>query len=95
MFNIYAYANIDDEIDAIKNASTKDKFKLMNSFKKKIIKMRDNERILAIKKLAIMSKSKNSSHTLKIIKNNIKKRDMQGHIENQVEDHIADEKNNK
>jgi len=67
----------------------------MNSFKKKIIKMQENKRILAIKKLATMSKSKNSLHTIKIMKNHIKKIDMHGHIENQVEDHIQDEKNNK
>jgi len=89
------YGNIDDEIDAIKNASSKDKFKLMNNFKKKVIKMQENERILAIQKLATMSKSKKSSHTIKIIKNHINKRDMQGHIENQVEEHIQDEKSDK
>jgi len=67
----------------------------MNKFKNRVIKMQENQRIVAIKKLANMSKSKNSKYTIKIITNHINKRDMQGHIENQVEDHIQDEKNNK
>lgn len=90
-----SYGSIDDQIDAIKNASSKDKFKLMNKFKKIVIKMQEKQRILAIKKLASMSKSTKSSDTLKVINNHIKKRDMQGRIENQVEDHIQDEKNRK
>jgi len=95
LFFVHSYGNIDEQIDAIKNASSKDKFILMNKFKKEVIKMQEKERILAINKLAKMSKSKNSIHTLKIMRNHIKKRDIQGHIENQIQEHMGVEKNVK
>ena len=89
------YGNIDDEIDNIRNASNQDRFKLMNAFKKKIIKMKQKERIKAIKKLSSLSNKKKNKKILKEIEKTHQKSKnranrIQGHIENEAEDHIED-----
>ncbi len=87
------YANIDDDIDSIKNASNRDRFKLMNALKKKIIKMKQKERIKAIKKLSRLSNKRKTRKILKEIEKRHKKSHkrvnrIQGDIENEAENHI-------
>jgi len=58
------YANIDAQIDAIRNAPVSERFKLMNAFKKEVIHMHKKERIMAISKLSSMTSSKHGSRVL-------------------------------
>jgi len=62
------YANIDDDIQKIQNAPPSERYKLMNEFKKKLIKMNEKKRIDAIKKLGKKSNSKNIKQALEEIK---------------------------
>lgn len=60
IFSIYihpCYANIDSQIEAIQHASDSEKFKLMNAFKKKLIRMKEKERLDAMAKLLHDSKN--------------------------------------
>jgi len=59
---------MDSEIEAIRKAPVSQRFKLMNAFKKKIIKMQEKERIKAIVKLKNISKSKHGSRALEELK---------------------------
>ena len=72
------FADIDAEIEAIQNASVQERFKLMNTFKQKLIQMRQEERSNAIDKLKSMAKNphinasiENSSSEEKILEENI------------------------
>ena len=62
------YANIDDDIQEIQNAPPSKRYKLMNAFKKKLIKMNEKKRIEAIKKLGKKSNSKNTKQALEELK---------------------------
>ena len=83
------HADIDAQIDAIKHASVKDRFKLMNAFKRNLIKMKEEERIKAIKKLSETSNSQQAKEALSELKENTKRR----HIQKQLETHHIDEDN--
>jgi len=74
--------SIDDKIKALKNAPTKDKFKLMNSIKKEIASMHQKERLKAIKKL---QKNIDTNRTSK----NILSKDTKIKVENQAEKTIS------
>ncbi|SHO80697.1 hypothetical protein MNB_SV-15-300 [hydrothermal vent metagenome] len=77
------YGNsIDDKIKALKNAPTKEKFKLMNAIKKEIASMHQKERFKAIKKL--QKNMDNNQSTKKIISKDIKIK-----VENQAEKTIS------
>lgn len=91
LLSIYPiYANIDEDIDNIRNASNSERFKLMNAFKKKIIKMKQKERIKAIQKLSRVNNKKNRGLIKEMRKSKSKKR----HIDNRIQDHIENEAQN-
>ncbi len=58
------YGNIDNLIEAIKKAPPSLRYKLMNQFKREIVKMNEQERIKAIKKLTQHNPSKNAQSVL-------------------------------
>lgn len=64
LMSIPMYANIDARIDEIKKAPIEERFKLMNAFKKDVIKMQNQERINAITKLKEIT---NSPHSKKVL----------------------------
>ncbi|MDQ7047494.1 MAG: hypothetical protein Q9M39_07685 [Sulfurovum sp.] len=83
LFTYPNYADIDAQIQAIQNASVKDRFKLMNAFKKRLMKMQEKERIEAVKKLSKNSKKKHAKKVLKELEENTKRANIQKHIEHQ------------
>jgi len=82
------HADIDAQIDAIKNASIEERFKLMNAFKRDLIKMKEEERIKAITKLSEKSDKAHAKKALDELKQNAKRKDIQSHIEHH---HIDDD----
>ncbi len=82
-------ANVDAQIEAIKNASVKERFKLMNEFKKGLIQMKEEERIKAMTKLTIQSKNKHAKKALDELIEHTKRKN----IENHIEHHSIDENN--
>ena len=77
------FCDIDAEIEAIQNAPINERFKLMNSFKQKLIKMREVEREKAIKKLTAKTKNAHPSDTIK--------KEVAHEIENSLEEEIEEE----
>jgi len=75
------HADIDSQIDAIKNASVEERFKLMNAFKRDLIKMKEEERIKAITKLSKKSSKIHAKKALDELKENAKRRNIQKHLE--------------
>ena len=82
------HADIDAQIDAIKNASVEERFKLMNAFKRNLIKMKEEERIKAITKLSEKSNKAHAKKAFDELKKNAKRKDIQNHIEHH---HIDDD----
>jgi len=82
------HADIDAQIDAIKNASVEERFKLMNAFKRDLIKMKEEERIKAITKLSEKSNKKHAKKALDELKQNAKRRRIQKHLDTH---HIDDD----
>jgi hypothetical protein len=62
------YGNIDEHIRAIQNAPIEKRFKLMNAFKKELVKMKEQARIVALKKLTTHSTKKDASKVLEALK---------------------------
>lgn len=58
-------SSIDEEIKTIQSAPLEKRFKLMNAFKKKLIQMKEQERINALKKLTKNAKKQDASAVLK------------------------------
>ena len=87
------YASIDSDIEAIQNASEKEKFKLMNAFKKNLVQMKEEERIQAMTKLTKDSKNVHAKKALDELKEKSKLNRMKKYIEQQQihEDNIASE----
>jgi hypothetical protein len=99
---MYLYGNdIDTKIEAIKKSSAKERFKLMNSFKKEIIKLKQKEQIEAILKLKTATKSKynkqviielkealknNTNQAMRIRKEEQVQHETEAHIENFIEE---------
>ena len=77
------YADIDSEIEAIQHAPIKDRFKLMNALKHKLIQMREQERSAAIDKLKSITKTA-PTDLPKEEKNKV-------HIQKEIEQHIQEE----
>ena len=92
---LYADANIDAQIEEIKHASVKDRFKLMNAFKKNLSKMKEEERINAMTKLTIKSNNKHAKKALEELKQHTKRKNIEYRMEyhNIGEDNIVDETN--
>ncbi len=57
-------ADIDEQIEAIQHAPLKERFKLMNAFKNRVIQMREEERLQALHKLQTMTKEKATLQSL-------------------------------
>lgn len=83
------HANVDAQIEAIKNASVEERFKLMNAFKKNLIKMKEEERIKAMTKLTIQSKNRHAKQALDELKQHVKRKE----IHNRIEHHIINDDN--
>jgi len=81
--NTMLFATVDAQINAIQNASPKERFKLMNAFKKNLLKMKEKERIEAVKKLSKNSQKKHAKKVLKELEENTKRSNMKTHIEQQ------------
>jgi len=77
------HADIDEQIEAIQNAPVEERFKLMNAFKKNLVKMKEEERIEAMKKLTTRSHNKHVKKALEALKQQTKQKKMQRHIERQ------------
>ena len=92
---IFLYANVDTQIEAIRHASVEERFKLMNAFKKNLIKMKEEERIKAMTKLTIQSKNKHAKKALDELKQHTKRKNIQNYIEHHSidEDNIIEETN--
>ena len=75
------YGDIDAQIRAIQNSPPKERFKLMNNFKKTIVQMKEKERIEAIKKLTSKSNSIQSKKVLKALKEYEKRKKIQLQME--------------
>lgn len=100
------HANIDAQIEAIRNAPVEERFMLMNAFKKEIVHMQEKERIDAITKLRSITQSSHSDraikelqkhtkpkyhHTSERVSNNKERTEIEYEHEDEAEDHIEDE----
>jgi len=94
------YANIDAQIDAIRNAPVSERFKLMNAFKKEVIQMHEKERIMAITKLKSITRSKHSTRALEELQSHANptythkvraRPNIDIKKENEIEDHVISE----
>jgi len=74
LFRENLYADIDAQIRAIQNAPPSERFKLMNTFKKNMIKMKEQERIEAMKKLTKKSNNIQAKKVLKTLKEHAKRK---------------------
>jgi len=83
-FSISLFSNIDEQIEAMENASEEERFEMMNLFKKELIKLQEEERIDAMKKLISITESNNSEEVMEELKNN-------SNENNTLEEHIEDE----
>ena len=84
--NLSLYANIDEEIESIQNATVEERFKLMNKFKKHLIEMKEIERIKAMEKLFATSKNKK---VIEEIKKKTLRKNIFLHIEHEMESESA------
>lgn len=73
LFLLPLWGDIDAQIEAIQRAPVSERFKLMNDFKKKIIQMREKERMEAVRKLQSITQNKDSKKVFKSLKNKKKK----------------------
>jgi hypothetical protein len=104
---LFLKADIDMQIEAIRNAPLKERFKLMNAFKQEIINMKEKERIKAITQLKSITKSKYGDRALHEIKTHMKihhnkeinehdgNNEIENEITNETEDDIEDEAQNE
>lgn len=100
------HANIDAQIEAIRNAPVEERFMLMNAFKKEIVHMQEKERIDAITKLRSITQSSHSDRAIKELQKHTKPKyhlnservsktkertEIEYEHEDEAEDHIEDE----
>lgn len=76
-------SSIDEEIKAIKSAPVEKRFKLMNAFKKKLIQMKEQERIDALKKLTKDAKKQDASAVLKALQKHTRQQKARQKLEEQ------------
>lgn len=77
------HANLDDDIRAIQSAPASERYKLMNAFKKNLIKMNEKERIKAITMLGKKSNKKNAKKALEELKKEDKRKRLRKEVEQQ------------
>jgi hypothetical protein len=96
---LFLEADIDTQIEAIRNAPLTERFKLMNAFKQEIIDMKEEERIQAITQLKSITESKYGDRALHEIKTHIKthhnKETYSRGENNEIEDEVANETENE
>jgi hypothetical protein len=80
------FSNIDDEIDKIQKAPIKERYKLMNILKEKIVKMKDDERIKSILKLQKVTKGEMIEH-----KDNKKRIHIDNILDNRIKSTIKED----
>jgi len=80
LISLPLFSDIDDQIEAIENASESERFAMMNSFKKELIQLQEEERIDAMKKLISITESNNSKEVMEELTEN-----------SRVEEYIGDE----
>jgi hypothetical protein len=73
LFPLWVHGNIDSQIEAIRNAPTEERFRLMNAFKQEIVEMKEEERIHAITQLKSITRSKYGDRALREIKTHAKR----------------------
>ena len=92
------YADIDAQIDAIRDAPVSERFKLMNEFKREVVHMHEKERIIAIRKLQSMTRSKYSNRVIEELERHDKHPNMRNvrvrpnvaiKRENEIEDQVV------
>ncbi|MCF6244914.1 MAG: hypothetical protein L3J43_07735 [Sulfurovum sp.] len=83
------WGDMDAQIEAIQRAPVAERFKLMNAFKKKIIKMHEKERIEAMTKLQSITQSKHAAKVFKEIQTKIKNNKGTS-VHNEKDDEIDD-----
>ncbi len=86
--------SIDAEIEAIQKAPVSERFKLMNELKKRLVKMKEKERIHALSKLRASTKSKKAKKAIGKVEQRSKSIAKQ-HLENEMENHIENEVENQ
>ncbi|WP_294952037.1 hypothetical protein [Sulfurovum sp.] len=91
--------SIDTQIEAIQKAPVKERFKLMNALKKRLVRMKEKERIEALSQLRSSTKSKSAKKAIEKVEKDTKRisrehleNEMESHIENEVEENNADHK---
>jgi len=98
LVSAFSWSNsIDSEIEAIQKAPVAERFKLMNALKKKLVKMKEKERLEALSKLRASTKNKEAKKTIGVVEKHTKKivkqqleNVMENHIENEVENQVQD-----
>jgi len=85
--------SIDAEIEAIQKAPVSERFKLMNALKKKLVKMKEKERIEALSKLRASTKSKKARKAIGEVEKrskNIARQHLEEEIENEIENQVQE-----
>ena len=89
--------SIDAQIEAIQKAPVKERFKLMNALKKRLVRMKEKERVEALSKLRLSTKSASAKRAIEKVEKDTKgisrehlENEMESHIENEVEQISAD-----
>ncbi len=89
--------SVDAQIEAIQKAPVSERFKLMNALKKKLVKMKEKERLEALAKLRTSTKSRKAQKSIssleersRSIKRQHLENEMDNHIDNEIENQIQD-----
>ena len=64
LLSCLSVSTVDEQIEAIEEASPSERFKMMDCFKQELIKLQEEERIDAMKKLISISESNNSQDVM-------------------------------
>jgi len=83
------FSSIDEQIEAMQNASDEERFEMMNRFKKELIKLQEEERMDAMKKLILITESNNSQEVMEELKSHSDDENS-SYENNRVEEHIED-----
>ena len=86
--------SIDAQIEAIQKAPVSERFKLMNALKKKLVKMKEKERLEALAKLRTSTKSKKAQKNISSLEKRTRSIRRQ-HLENEMENQIENEMENQ
>ncbi len=82
--------SIDAQIEAIQKAPAKERFRLMNALKKRLVQMKEKERIEALSKLRSSTRSVRAKRAIEKVEKDTK-RISREHLESLMESHIENE----